>query len=201
MRAQARRLVTLCTLVAVGATAASADAVATKTITLKLGDEFVVKDTHIVCTAQISRTLVRGRRLIGCAFADSKGPVVKTYAVGLSVNGEAVLAKVKPDGTPQVVTRRKPAVARREAATQPRLYRLAPGDSVLVNDSALACAINKQTIAKRSTIVISCFLFDVAKRKARSNSYGFGITDGGAFLVHFDKNSVPTIVTSKKHGA
>jgi hypothetical protein len=175
--------------------AATSGAVATKAVTLKLGDEFAVLKTHIICTAQISRTLVRGRKLIGCAFADRNGPVPKTYAVGLAVNGEAVLARVKADGTPQVVTRRKLSIARREAA---KLYKLSPGDTVIVSGTPLACSINT---SKGKPILVSCFLFDFKKNNARPNSYGIAITEGGAFLIRFDKNSKASIIKSAKHGA
>lgn len=191
----------LLALVAVIAVAAAAAATAeAKTVTLKLGDEFVVKGTHILCTAQISRSLVPGRRLVGCAFASSNGPVAKTYAVGIAVNGEVVLAKVKADGSPEIVSRRKLAVAGSES--KPKLYQLAPGDAVVLNQSSIACALNRQAIvAGKKTIVVSCFLFNVKKKKAEPNSYGVGITDGGAFVVHFDNSSKPTIVQSKKHGS
>ena len=198
-RAGAKKLALLAALVAVAAVP-TAGAVATKTVTLKLGDEFVVKGTHILCTAQISRSLVRGRRLVGCAFASRNGPVPKTYAVGIAVSGEVVLAKVKADGSPAIVSRRKPTVA--GAAAAPRLYQLAPGDAVVLNQSAIACALSRQQItAAKKTIVVSCFLLDAAKGTAKPETYGIGITDGGAFVVHFDAKSKPTIVQSKKHGS
>lgn len=200
-RVNGRLPLALAVLAAVAAAAApNGGAVATKTVTLKLGDEFVVKGTHILCTAQISRSLVRGRRLVGCAFASSNGPVPKTYAVGIAVNGEVVLAKVKADGSPEIVSRRKPAVA--GSAFAPRLYQLAPGDAVVLNESAIACATSRQQIsAGKKTIVVSCFLLEAGKDKAKPNTYGIGITDGGAFVIHFDAKSKPTIVQSKKHGS
>jgi hypothetical protein len=62
-------------------------------VTPRVNDEFAVKKSTILCAVHISKTLVPGKKLVACfVFADPMfGPVPKTYAVALTVNGEAVL--------------------------------------------------------------------------------------------------------------
>ena len=199
MRSMTRKL----TLVAVVATAAllalaaAGGARSTKVTELKLHDEFAVKNTHLLCAVEISKTLIPGQKLVGCTFASSKGPVPKTYAVALGVNGEVVLAKVKAGGTPSVVTRRKPSVVRHDAA---QLYVLSVGDGATVKGTAISCSINNEKVAKKTIVLVTCFKLDLASGKPRPNSYGIGITDGGAFLVHFDAKSKATPIKVVQHG-
>ncbi len=167
-----------------------------KVVQLGLHDEFAVKNTHILCALEISKTLIPGQKLVGCTFASAKGPVPRTYAVALAVNGQTVIAKVKANGTPSVVFRR-PSVVRHATAS---LHVLTTGDAVTVKGTAITCAINKQKTGTKSFIVVSCFKLDLKTGKARPNTYGIGITDGGAFIVHFDAKSKATPVKVVAHG-
>ena len=105
-------------------------------VKLKIGDGFVVTGSHVVCAAQVSKTLLPGDRVIGCAYSDSKGPVVGTYEVALAANGLAAIAKVKTDGSPSVVYRRTPAVA----GSQARIYNVKSGAVVFVTGTNIACS-------------------------------------------------------------
>ena len=45
-----------------------AGAGAGNTVTLRLGDGFAVKQSHILCAVQLSKTLVPGQKLVACYF-------------------------------------------------------------------------------------------------------------------------------------
>ena len=66
--------------------------------------------------------------------------------------------------------------------------------------TALSCATTGKKTAKANTIVVTCFKLDLATGKARANSYGFGITDGGAFVVKFDAKAKAKPVKVVEHG-
>ena len=170
---------------------------AAPTVTLRLDDEFGVQKTHILCTVQLSKTFVPGQKILVCFFATKHGPVPKTYAVALAVSGEVALAKIGSNGAPKVVATRKPAVLRRAAG--PKLYTVGVGSALLVKGTAITCAVNRQKIVGKNVVAVGCFKVDESK-KPRPNSYGIGITDGGAFLVHFDAKSKGTPVKIVQHG-
>ncbi len=174
----------------------AAPAGAGSTITLRLGDGFVVKRTHILCTVQLSKSLIPGQKVIYCYYATLKGAVPKTYSVALAVNGEVALARIDPNGAPKTVMTRTPAVV---DATRPKLYAVGVGSAIIVKGTAITCAVNRQTFGGKSAVTAACFKVSPSK-KPRPNSYGIGITDGGAFLVHFDAKSKGAPVKIVQHG-
>jgi len=177
--------------------AAAGSARTTKIVQLRLHDGFVVKDTHVLCAVVVSESLIPKTKVIACEFATRTGAVPKTYEVALGVNGEIALARVNKTGPATVVFRRTLSVV---GAAEPKLYGLAPGDGVTIKGTALSCAINGKKTAKANTIAVTCFKLDLATGKARANSYGFGITDGGAFVVRFDAKARAKPVKVVEHG-
>jgi hypothetical protein len=165
---------------------------ATQVVKLKMGDGFVVTGTHVRCAAQVSKTLLPGDRVIGCAYSDSKGPVAGTYEVALAANGLAVIAKVKRDGSPSVVYRRKPAAA----SSRTKVYRVKSGAVVFVSDTNIACSVSKSSAG----VATSCFPFSVARANALPETFGVGITDRIAYMVRFDSKSksIPIKVLQQK---
>src|SRR6478672_7391682 len=101
-----RMFIAVALLIAALALPAGAGAGDASSITLRLGDGFAVKKSNILCAVQISHTLVPGQKLIACYFFGPKGPVAKTYTVGLAVNGKVGLGRVGKDGKLEVVTTR-----------------------------------------------------------------------------------------------
>src|SRR5262249_20631507 len=99
-------------------------------------------------------------------------------------------------GTPRVVYRR-PAVV---GHADPSLHIIGTGDAILVRGTTITCPVNRQTIDAHKFVVVSCFKFDPKTGKGKPNSYGVGITDGGAFVVHFDAKSKATPVKVVAHG-
>jgi len=172
-----------------------------KAITLRLGDGIAVKKTHILCAVQISHTLVPGQKLIACYFYGPKGPQPKTYAVGLAVNGVAALGRVGTDGKLQVVTTRgggsAPSAGAKEREGQ--LHEVGLDTAVLVKGTAITCAVSTQKFGGQPARTVACFKVN-PKKKPRANSWGVGITDGGAFIVHFDKHSKGAPVKLVQHG-
>ena len=65
--------------------------------------------------------------------------------------------------------------------------------------TAITCAVSKQKFGGTPATTVACFKVNPQK-KPRANSYGIGITDGGAFLVHFDKKSKGSPVEVVQHG-
>lgn len=162
-------------------------------VKLKIGEGFAVAGTHIVCAAQVSKTVLPGKRLIGCAYSTSKGPVVGTYAVALAVDGDVVVAKVKTDGSPGVVYRRMPAVAGGPA----KVYSVKVNDAVFFTGTNITCWVS----ASSGGTATSCFRSTAAKGNPLPNTYGVGITDKIAFVVHFDAKSKSTPVKVLQHKA
>jgi hypothetical protein len=118
------------------------------------------------------------------------------------VNGEAALGRVGTDGKLKVVT------TRGGTATGPRkqgperkgqLRQVGVGSALLVKGTAITCAVNTQKFGGKATRTVACFKVNPEK-KPRPNSYGIGITDGGAFLVHFDAKSKGAPVKVVQHG-
>lgn len=176
--------------------AAAGGARVEKVARLRLHDEFLVKGSHIVCAVGRSKVLIAGQELITCGFLNSKGPVPTSYAVALAANGHVVLARVRANGTPAIVMRR-PSVVSQAAA---RYYTLTTGDEAVVAGTALRCSIGQESVGATSDSVVTCFEFDRAARKPRANSYGTGITDLGAFIVHFNSKSKPVPIKVVEHG-
>ena len=185
------------------ALALPAGAGAGNSITVRLGDGFAVKKSHILCAVQISHTLVPGQKLLACYFIGPKGaPLAKTYTVALAVNGEVALGRVGTDGKLQVVTTRggggsAPAPPRKGRTGTLRTVGL--DTAVLVKGTAITCAVSTQKFGGKPARTVACFKVNPQK-KPRPNSWGIGITDGGAFLVRFDKNSKGSPVKVVQHG-
>jgi hypothetical protein len=191
-------------VITLAALALAAPAGAVSRVALGLDDEFAVKNTHILCTVQISKTFLPGQKILACFYATTKGPVPKSYAVALSVNGEVALGKVEKNGTPRVVMTRKPASGKGSAGVvrhpaKPKLYAVGLNAAVFVKGTAMTCGVSRQKIAGKQVVVVGCFKVDKSK-KPRADSYGIGITDGGAFLVHFDSKSKGTPIKIVEHG-
>lgn len=177
---------------------------ATGVTTLRVNDEFGVKKSNILCALQISKSLVPGKKVVVCFIVPkdpTKGPVPKSYAVGLAVNGEAVLARVGTNGQTTVVEKLggRPGPPDGPVARSGTLYRVAVGAALAVKNSAVRCAVAKQSFAGKKATTVACFKV-AANGKPRPNSYGIGITDGGAFLVHFDAKSKGSPVKIVQHG-
>ena len=171
-------------------------------VTLRVNDEFAVKNSHMLCAVQISKSLVPGKKLVACFVANPKsGPVPKTYAVALTVNGEAVLAKVGTSGQIRIVTKRggRPGPSAGPLARKGELFKVALGAALAVKSSAIRCGIVKQNFGGKKATTVGCFKVG-ANGKPRPNSFGIGITDGGAFLVHFDADSKGSPVKIVQHG-
>jgi hypothetical protein len=167
-----------------------------KVIQLSVSDGFTVKGTHILCEVETSKTLIPGVKVIGCIFANRSGAVPKTYEVALGVNGEVALARAQKGAPATVILRRKLSVV---SAHTPRLYLLAPGDGATVNETAITCAVGRQKFSGKPATAVACFKVGTSG-KPRPNSYGMGITDGGAFLVHFDAKSKGSPIKVVLHG-
>ena len=194
-----RRLTILAALVAMLAVPTAAGAQAP--ITLRLNDGFVPTGTSIVCAVQLSRTLVPGAKLLDCFIATRKGAVRNTYTVALAVNGEVALGRVGGDGKVTVVMKRGGGPVTRQSGNgnAGRVYRAQVGSTFLVKGTAITCAVAKQKFGGKSATAVACFKLG-ATGKPRPNSYGIGITDGGAFVVHFDARSKGTPIKIVQHG-
>ncbi len=167
---------------------------------VRLGDEFVVENTHLLCAVQISRSLIPGDKVLACFYATANGPVPKTYTVALAVNGEAALGRIEAGGKLKVVMTRGGSGPRQGGVErQGKLYRVGVGAALFLKGTAITCAVAKQKFAGKSATTVGCFKVNTSQ-KPRPNSYGFGITDGGAFLVHFDARSKGTPVKIVRHG-
>jgi hypothetical protein len=177
-------------------------AAAAGTITLRLGDAFAVRQTHVLCAVQISKTLVPGQKLVACYFWGPNGPVPKTYSVALAVNGEAALGRVGTNGKLKVVTTRgrTTSVPSQQASSRKgTLRQVGLKTALLVKGTAITCVVGTQKFGGKATRTVACFKVNQAK-KPRPNTYGIGITDGGAFLVHFDAKSKGSPVEIVEHG-
>jgi len=195
-----RRLSIFAALAAMLALPAAA-AGAAAPITLRLNDGFVPQGTSIVCAVELSRTLVPGAKLLDCFISTRAGAVPKTYTVALAVNGEAALGRVGANGKVTVVMKRGggPFTKQTGNGNAGKVYRAKLGSTFLVKGTALSCAVATQTFAGKSATVVACFKLG-ANGKPRPNSYGIGITDGGAFLVHFNAKSKATPIKIVEHG-
>lgn len=193
-----RRTLLVLAAAALGALAltAVASSRSAKNVELRIQDGFAVKNTHILCEVEVSKSLIPGVKVIGCVFASRSGAVPKTYEAALGVNGAVALARVNQTGPPTVVYR-KPSVF---GAASAKLYDLASGDSVTVKGTAITCVIAGKKSLTKNTIVVTCFKVDATTGKPRPNSYGFGITDGGAFIARFDAKSKAVPVKVVQHG-
>jgi hypothetical protein len=194
-----RRLSILAALAALLAVPAGASAAAPTT--LRLNDGFVPTGTSIVCAVEISHTLIPGEKLMDCFIATRTGAVKNTYTVALAVNGEAALGRVGPQGKVTVVMKRGGGQVTKTTGNgnAGRVYRAKVGSTFVVKGTAVSCAVATQKFAGKSATVVACFKL-AANGKPRPNSYGIGITDGGAFLVHFDAKSKGTPIKIVEHG-
>src|SRR5581483_11410671 len=164
-------------------------------ITLRLNDGFVPQGTSIVCAVELSRTLVPGAKLLNCFIATRTGAVPKTYTVALAVNGEVALGRVGAKGKVTVILKKGgvgPVVKQSANGNYVgKVYRATLGSTFIVKGTAISCAVANQKFAGKAATVVACFKLGT-NGKPRPNSYGIGITDGGAFIVHFDARSKAT---------
>jgi L-aminopeptidase/D-esterase-like protein len=184
------------------ALALPAAAGAANTATLRLNDGFAVRGTSIVCAVQISKSLLPGAKLVDCFVATRKGAVPKSYTVALAVNGEVALGRVGSGGKVTIVLKKggTGTVAKQSPSNaQGRLYNASVGSTFLVKGTAITCGVSRQTFAGKSAITVACFKVNSSK-KPRPGSYGIGITDGGAFVAHFDSKSKGSPVKIVQHG-
>jgi hypothetical protein len=195
-----RRALVVAALVA-GALGLPAGAAAVPSETLRLNDGFAVQRTPIVCTVQLSKTLVPGAKLVSCFLETRNGPVAKSYTVALAVNGEVALGRVGKSGNVTVVKELGggPFAKQASRSAQARLYDAKIGSVFLVKGTAITCGVSTQSFGGKKATTVACFKLNAA-RKPRPNSYGIGITGGGAFLVHFDAKSKATPVVIVQHG-
>lgn len=195
-----RRLSLLAALAA--ALAVPAATAAPAPILLNLDDGFVPKNTNIVCAVEVSKTLLPGAKLLDCFIATSRGAVPNTYTVALAVNGEVALGKVDAKGKLTVVMKRGgggPFVHQRPSGSAGKVYRAVVGSTYVVKGTPIACAVVKQTVGGTSGTAVTCFKL-AGSGKPVPNSYGIGITNGNAFLVHFDAGSKATPIKIVAHG-
>jgi hypothetical protein len=174
---------------------------AASSITLRLGDGFAVKGSSVVCAVQLSATLVPGEKLVDCFIATGTGPVPKTYTVALAVNGEVALGRVGAKGKVTIVMTRGGGPVQKQGGNGApgKLYAAKVGSAFLVKGTAITCGVDKAKFGGKTAITVACFKVDPSK-KPRPNSYGIGITDGGAFLVHFDAASKGAPIKVVQHG-
>jgi hypothetical protein len=172
-------------------------------VTLRVNDEFAVKKSHMLCAVEISKTLVPGKKLVACFVVanPTAGPAPKTYSVALAVNGEAVLAKVGAGGQITIVKKfgGRPGPSARPLGRKGELFKVGVGAALAVKSSAIRCGVTTQKFGGKKAKTVGCFKVG-ANGKPRPNSYGIGITDGGAFIVHFDANSKGSPVEVVQHG-
>ncbi len=178
------------------AVAAAGSARSAKIVQLQMNDGFTVKGTHVLCEVETSKVLIPGVKVIGCVFANRNGAVPKTYEVALGVGGQVALARVNKGAPASIVLRRKPSVV---STRTPRLYYLASGDGITVKGTAITCAVGRQKFSGKLATTVACFKI-AASKKPRPGSYGIGITDGGAFVVHFDAKSKGSPIKVVVHG-
>jgi hypothetical protein len=179
-----------------------AGAASVASTTLRLNDGFVVKGTNIVCAVQLSKTLVPGAKLVSCFLETRQGPVAKSYTVALATNGEVALGRVSKSGKVTAVKKLGggPVVKQAGRSAPGKVYDAQVGSVFLVKGTAMTCAVSKQSFGgKTKATTVACFKLNPA-RKPRANSYGIGITGGGAFLVHFDAKSKGQPVVVVQHG-
>jgi hypothetical protein len=169
--------------------------------TLRLDDGFVVKGTNIVCAVQLSKTLVPGAKLVSCFLETRQGPVPKSYTVALAVNGEVALGRVSKSGNVTVVKKLGGGPVTKQASRPGpgKLYEAKLGSAFLVKGTAITCAVAKQSFGGKPATTVACFKVSRAG-KPRPNSYGIGITGGGAFLARFDAKSKAAPVVIVQHG-
>lgn len=185
------------------ALALAAGAAAAGPVTLRENDGFAVKNSHMLCSVQISESLVPGKKVVACFVVTNPnaGPVPKTYGVLLGVNGEAVLAKAGKNGQITSVKKLggKPGPSEGPLARKGKLFKVAVGSVLAVKNSAIRCGVTKQKFGTKKATTVGCFKVG-ANGKPRPNSFGIGLTDGGAFLVHFGADSKGTPVKIVQHG-
>jgi hypothetical protein len=189
------------TALAAAALALPAGAATVLSTTLRLNDGFVVKGTDIVCAVQLSKTLVPGAKLTSCFLETRQGPVAKSYTVALATNGEVALGRVSKSGKVTVVKKLGGGPVTKQAGRSApgKVYEAKVGSVFLVKGTAMTCAVTKQKFAGKLTTTVGCFKLSQDK-KPQPNSYGIGITGGGAFLVHFDAKSKGAPLVVVRHG-
>jgi len=194
-----RRIAVVAALAATLALPAAAGA--GSTATLRLNDGFAVTGTSIVCAVQLSKTLLPGEKLVDCFVATKTGPVPKSYTVALAVNGEVALGRIGKNGKVTIVLKKGGGTVTKQSsrAAAGRLYKASVGSTFLVKGTAITCGVAKQKFGGKQAITVACFKVGATK-KPRPNSYGMGITDGGAFLLRFDAQSKGTPIKVVEHG-
>jgi hypothetical protein len=153
-------------------------------IQLKVGDTVDVLNARVVCFALNSN----GKTGIGCLIWGKKNaPLVGSYGVGLSVDGTAVLNRIKADGSAQNLFRKRLLASRGAAGT---VYKVKVGEGFGLpapNGRVLGC----QVLNIKSTALapiyrglkVSCWL--ATATKPVPNRYGVSISDKMAGVFKF----------------
>src|SRR5262249_53557529 len=128
-------------------------------------------------------------------------PVPKSYTVALAVNGEVALGRVTKGGNVTVVKKLGGGPFGKQASRSApgKLYEAKVGSAFLVKGTAITCAVANQSFGGKAATTVRCVKVNRA-RKPQPNSYGIGITGGGAFLARFDAKSKATPVVVVQHG-
>lgn len=153
---------------------------AAKFPTLKVGDSAVVSGTDLACA--VGRA--QGKLAVDCFRLSAKGPVRKSYAVGLAATGLAVLQHVGATGKIAIV-RKLQSVAR--AAKTVKLGR---GGGFEVARTDLGCVV----VAK----AVACFRFDTHGPLPRS--YGIVLSDKYAAVTRYSAKRKASAVVAKLQG-
>jgi hypothetical protein len=172
----------LATLVVGGAAAAPQ-----RTVQLKIGDAVDVTGTRVACFALQKA----GKKGVGCALWAKNKPVVRSYSVGLAVDGTAVLSKINADGSSVDVFKRRLAA---RGSPREKVYRLRVGDVFgLQIDArvALGCRVINVTDTALAAIYrgvkVSCWR--ATATKPLPHTYGISISDKFAGVFAFDARS------------
>lgn len=166
---------------AVVATASGAGAGNPNLIRLKVGDAVDVLNTRVACFAISSS----GKNGVACVIWSKGKPLVGSYGVGLSVDGTAVLNRIKADGTSQEIFKKRLPASAAGARTVHKVkvgegFGLPAGDGVI-----LGCQVLNVTSKSVGPLYrgpkVSCWL--ATTTKPVPNRYGVSISDkmGGVF--------------------
>ena len=171
-----RRVLVAAALITAALMAPGANAAATRSIELRVGDAVAVAGTKVVCFPYDASLAA-----IACALWRGAVPVAGTYSTRLAADGTVTLTKVARDGLGAAVFTRKPQA--RET-----VYRARPGDRFGWRIGAgvrLECVV-----AGTGPIGVTCRRTRGAA--ALAGSYGISISDRAAGVIRFDANGRAT---------
>ena len=164
-------------LVVALAAAPGSGARSTSVVQLNLGDGFLIENTHVVCLFATGSHLLSGKRAVGCSLVKGDRLALGSYASALAVDGQAILARIRPDGTARTVISRKPAVA----GAAPQVYKLAKGDVAHIRGTRMFCFVS--VIAVPTAL---CARYDASGKRYVPGSYEISLSDKVASLGRFD---------------